>query len=65
MSPRSGISRQMVPASLARFCGSENGATAIEYGIIGVVMAIGILAAFPLLKEPLETLATTIGDAMG
>ncbi|MCE7030337.1 Flp family type IVb pilin [Jiella avicenniae] len=51
--------------SFRRFGRNEHGATAIEYGIIGVVMAIGILAAFPLLKEPLETLATTIGDAMG
>ncbi|NDW04761.1 Flp family type IVb pilin [Jiella sp. 40Bstr34] len=51
-------------ASLRRFGASESGATAIEYSIIGVVMAIGILAAFPLLKEPLETVATFIGDSM-
>lgn len=51
--------------TLQRFGRSQSGATAIEYSIIGVVMAIAILAAFPLLKGPLEALATTIGDAMG
>lgn len=65
MSPHPRDPRRTVRANLARFCSCETGATAIEYALIGVVMAVGILAAFPLLKEPLETLATTIGDAMG
>ena len=63
MSPRT--SRRLMRVNLARFFRNEDGATAIEYTLICVVMAIGILAAFPLLKEPMETLATFIGDSMG
>ncbi|WP_246217810.1 Flp family type IVb pilin [Jiella pacifica] len=63
MGPHIAVSPRAM-ASLRRFGASESGATAIEYSIIGVVMAIGILAAFPLLKEPLETVATFIGDSM-
>ncbi|MBO0904297.1 Flp family type IVb pilin [Jiella sonneratiae] len=49
---------------LRRFGRCENGATAIEYALVGVVMAVGILAAYPLLKEPLTSLFSYIGDQM-
>ncbi|MBP0617174.1 Flp family type IVb pilin [Jiella mangrovi] len=48
-----------------RFCRCETGSTAIEYALIGVVMAVAILGAYTVLKEPLETLFTHIGNSMG
>ena len=49
---------------LRRFGPCERGATAIEYGLICVVMALAILAAFQLLKEPLMNLFTFVAGKM-
>ena len=63
--PRAGIDLgSSVALHLRRFGRCECGATAIEYTLICVVMTVAIIAAFPLLKEPLTTLATDIAEAM-
>ncbi|WP_210191036.1 Flp family type IVb pilin [Aurantimonas sp. 22II-16-19i] len=49
---------------LRRFARSESGATAVEYTLIGIVMAVAILAIFPMLEEPLTNLATDIAAAI-
>ncbi|MAU95804.1 MAG: Flp family type IVb pilin [Fulvimarina sp.] len=49
---------------LRRFARAESGATAVEYTLIGVVMAVAILAIFPMLQEPLTNLATDIAAAI-
>ena len=56
--------RSSLSLHLQRFGRCERGATAIEYTLICVVMAIAITASFQLLKEPLTTLAQDIADAM-
>jgi pilus assembly protein Flp/PilA len=47
-----------------RFRRSRDGTTAIEYGLIGAVMAIAIVAAVSLLSDPLSTIMTGIATAM-
>ena len=39
--------------TIARFANDESGATAIEYGLIAALIAVGIIAA-----------ATTLGDSL-
>lgn len=41
--------------SIKRFCGDENGATAIEYGLIAALMAIAAITA-------MTTLGTNLGN---
>lgn len=47
----------------ARFAQDESGATAIEYGLIAALIAVGIIAAISLLGNELNQLFTGIsGD---
>jgi pilus assembly protein Flp/PilA len=47
----------------ARFAQDESGATAIEYGLIAALIAVGIIAAATLLGDNLNKLFTGIaGD---
>lgn len=47
----------------ARFAQDESGATAIEYGLIAALVAVGIIAAVSLLGDNLNRLFTGIaGD---
>jgi len=48
-----------------QFLKSESGATAIEYSLIAGMMAIGLLAAFPVLSSGLQTSFTTLAAALG
>ncbi|MFD2237898.1 Flp family type IVb pilin [Aureimonas populi] len=49
---------------IARFRKNENGATAIEYGLIAGIMAVAVIAAFTLLGDGLETAFTNLSGAL-
>jgi pilus assembly protein Flp/PilA len=54
-------------ATIRRFIRDEKGATAIEYGMIAVILGIGLVAAFTGLKNNLNAsynnVATTVGNS--
>jgi pilus assembly protein Flp/PilA len=39
------IQKQTIFESFCRFCKNEQGATSIEYGLIGVLISVGIIVA--------------------
>ncbi|MBR8308672.1 Flp family type IVb pilin [Burkholderia cenocepacia] len=45
-----------------RFVRDEDGVTAIEYGLIAALIAIGIIAALSTVGKDLKTVFTTIAD---
>ncbi|WP_322085438.1 Flp family type IVb pilin [Burkholderia sp. BCC1999] len=45
-----------------RFIRDEDGVTAIEYGLIAALIAIGIIAALSTVGKDLKTVFTTIAD---
>lgn len=47
---------------VARFVDDESGATAIEYGLIAALIAVGIIAAATTLGGNLGTLFNDIGE---
>jgi len=47
---------------VARFVNDESGATAIEYGLIAALIAVGIIAAATTLGGGLGTLFNNIGN---
>lgn len=49
-------------AKLKRFTGSENGATAIEYGLIAALIAVAIIAAVSLVGNDLSDSFNTISN---
>ena len=49
---------------VARFANDESGATAIEYGLIAALIAVGIIAAATTLGTNLSTLFTGIGNRL-
>jgi pilus assembly protein Flp/PilA len=49
---------------VARFANDESGATAIEYGLIAALIAVGIIAAATALGGNLSTLFTNIGTRL-
>ncbi|NDW04404.1 Flp family type IVb pilin [Jiella pacifica] len=49
---------------IARFAKNESGATAIEYGLIGGIMAVALLAMFAIFTPKMEAALTNIGDKM-
>ncbi|MDC9823223.1 Flp family type IVb pilin [Devosia sp. ZB163] len=51
--------------TLARFANDESGATAIEYGLIAALIAVGIIAAATLLGDSLSGLFTGISSRIG
>lgn len=48
----------------ARFAQDESGATAIEYGLIAALIAVGIIAAATLLGDNLSGLFSGIADRL-
>ncbi|MDN7488854.1 MULTISPECIES: Flp family type IVb pilin [unclassified Burkholderia] len=46
----------------SRFLRDEDGVTAIEYGLIAALIAIGIIAALSTVGKDLKTVFTTIAD---
>ncbi|MBJ6988800.1 MULTISPECIES: Flp family type IVb pilin [unclassified Devosia] len=49
----------------ARFAKDESGATAIEYGLIAALVAVGIIAGASLLGNNLGSLFNNIGGRLG
>ncbi|MDB5561665.1 MAG: Flp family type IVb pilin [Hyphomicrobiales bacterium] len=47
--------------TIAKFAKDESGATAIEYGLIAALIAVGIIVAATTLGTNLSTLFTNIG----
>lgn len=49
---------------VARFANDESGATAIEYGLIAALIAVGIIAAATTLGTNLGTMFNGIGNRL-
>jgi len=49
---------------ITKFWKDEEGATAIEYGLIAGLIAVAIIAAVGLVGDGLESLFTAIGEAL-
>lgn len=50
--------------TIARFVNDESGATAIEYGLIAALIAVGIIAAATTLGNGLSALFNGIGGRL-
>jgi pilus assembly protein Flp/PilA len=50
--------------TVARFMNDESGATAIEYGLIAALIAVGIIAAATTLGNSLSDLFNRIGGRL-
>lgn len=50
--------------TVARFLKDESGATAIEYGLIAALIAVGIIAAATTLGNGLSNIFTGIGTRL-
>lgn len=48
----------------ARFLKDESGATAIEYGLIAALIAVGIIAAATTLGDQISNTFKTVSDEM-
>ena len=49
---------------IKRFVRNEFGATAIEYGLIAAIIAVGLIASLNSLRTNLNTTFTNVGDAV-
>ncbi|WP_293855704.1 Flp family type IVb pilin [uncultured Alsobacter sp.] len=49
---------------LQRFVRDESGATAIEYGLIAAIIAVGLIASLQALKTNLVTTFDNVGNAV-
>ena len=49
---------------ISRFANDESGATAIEYGLIAPIVAVGIIASLQTLKSALNTEFNTTSTTM-
>lgn len=49
---------------LSRFLKDEGGATAIEYGLIAALLAVGLISALGSLKDNLADTFGTVGTAL-
>jgi pilus assembly protein Flp/PilA len=50
--------------TVARFMNDESGATAIEYGLIAALIAVGIIAAATTLGNGLSNIFNAIGNRL-
>ena len=50
--------------ALRAFAADESGATAIEYGLIAALLAVGIIAALITLRDSVVSLYTTVATAL-
>lgn len=39
---------------VAKFCNDESGATAVEYGLIGLLVALGLVGSLTSLRDALQ-----------
>lgn len=52
-------------AAIASFLHNDSGATAIEYGMITALVALGVITAFGLAGNGLQNLFTGVGSRAG
>ncbi|MFT6657456.1 Flp family type IVb pilin [Maritalea sp.] len=52
-------------ATIKRFCQDDQGATAVEYGLIAAVMAVVLIAAFVALGDTLGALFNGNDESIG
>lgn len=57
------ISTKTNTSEFARFTRDESGATAIEYGLIAAIVALGIITTLSLLRDQLVVLFTFLSNA--
>jgi pilus assembly protein Flp/PilA len=50
--------------TIKNFVRDESGATAIEYGLIAAIVAVGLISALTSLKTNLQSTYNTIGSAV-
>jgi pilus assembly protein Flp/PilA len=50
-------------STLTRFCRDESGATAIEYGLIATIMAVGLIAALSSMKNEIGNMFGKVATA--
>jgi pilus assembly protein Flp/PilA len=50
-------------STILRFCRDESGATAIEYGLIATIMAVGLVTALSSMKNEIGTMFGKVGTA--
>jgi pilus assembly protein Flp/PilA len=49
---------------IKRFVRNESGATAIEYGLIAAIIAVGLIASLQTLRGNLQTTFNDVGTAV-
>jgi pilus assembly protein Flp/PilA len=49
---------------IKRFAQDDSGATAIEYGLIAALVAVGLITALTTLRTNLQTTFTQVGSAL-
>ena len=50
---------------IQKFCADENGATAIEYGLIAALVAVGLIVALSVLGNNLSNQFNYVGETIG
>lgn len=50
---------------IKRFAKEEDGATAIEYGLIAAILSVAIVAAVGGVRDELNTTFNTVSDTLG
>ncbi len=58
------IQKQAIFESFRRFCKDEQGATAIEYGLIGVLISVGIITALITYTDSASTMYNYISSTV-
>ena len=64
VSPDDMCKESLKMTNIARFIEDESGATAIEYGLIAALIAVGIIVAATTLGGSLSTLFLNISDEL-
>ena len=54
----------MMSKRIARFVKDKSGVTAIEYGLIALLVAVGIIASITLLGESVSAMFNTVASSM-
>jgi len=52
------------PALLERFASDEQAATSVEYALIGVIIAVPLLAMLVTLRDQLQIMLSSVADAV-
>jgi pilus assembly protein Flp/PilA len=54
----------MMSKRIARFVKDKSGVTAIEYGLIALLVAVGIIASVTLLGDSVSAMFNTVASSM-